>query len=83
MDIDENEAIEEPTSSQQCDLSDVAQLMKRPLRLGDYWYIVDKKWYDACSSYIESEDITYKPEKIDNSCKLTIFIIILGSYLFI
>ena len=68
MDID-NDTNDEPTSTQQYELADIVQLVKRPLRIGDYWYVIDKKWYDACLSFIEFDDSTYHPGKIDNSRK--------------
>lgn len=73
---------EEPSSTQQFDLSDVAQLVKRPLRVGDYWYIVDKSWYDNCLSFIEYGDPSNHPKKIDNSCKFQVLLILFFYYKF-
>lgn len=67
MEID---TTEEPTSSQKFDLTNVSELVKKPICLGDHWYILNKKWYDACLSYIESnQDSNLNPGKIDNSRK--------------
>lgn len=51
-------------------LSDVPALVKMPLKLGDVWYIVDKKWFDAFLTYLEKKDEAFNPGKVDNSSEL-------------
>lgn len=67
MEVEEN-ATEEPSSSQQYELSDIAQLIKRPLRAGDFWFIIEKNWFDKCLTYIQSSDEADSPGQIENSC---------------
>ena len=58
-----------PSSTQQIELSDVIQLAKRPTRPGDHWYIIEKNWFESCTSFITSGDESLKPGNIDNGCE--------------
>ena len=65
--------VDEQTSQQPMDLTvedaySVLTLMQSPMVKGEYWFLLDKKWFETFKSYIESKDETYNPGPIDNSC---------------
>ena len=48
-------------------LQDVPTLMKRLLKPNEYWYILDKHWYDSFLNYLQNGcDQANHPGKIDN-----------------
>lgn len=49
------------------DLDEITKLVNSPLKKGESWYLLDKKWYEMCKSYHESGDKTIFPGPIDNS----------------
>ncbi|KAJ6219785.1 hypothetical protein RDWZM_005597 [Blomia tropicalis] len=63
----ETDSADEPSSSQTITLEDIEQVMKRPLNLGEYWYVVQKAWFDECTTYIKDGMNSPKPDPIDNS----------------
>lgn len=58
------------SNEEKIDLTDVPTLMKRPLKMGDYWYIVDKTWFDKLAKFLDTNDVAYHPGQIDNSGKV-------------
>lgn len=57
------------SNEEKIDLADVPVLMKRPLKMGDYWYIVDKTWFDKLTKFLDTNDAAYHPGQIDNAGK--------------
>lgn len=51
----------------QLDFDEIVKLVNAPLKRGDAWYLLDKKWYDVCKAYHESGDKSIFPGAIDNS----------------
>jgi len=51
----------------QLDFDEIVRLINSPLKPGDTWYLLDKKWYDMCKAYHESGDKSTFPGAIDNS----------------
>lgn len=46
-------------------LEDVPRLLKRSPSAGERWYVLEKKWYDACMAHITEGGPS--PGQIDNS----------------
>lgn len=68
MEIDENiTSTEMMNSNNDYMLTDVPELIKREIRQNEYWYLLDKNWYDTFLSYLENR--MNLPTKISNSCK--------------
>lgn len=64
-------------------LQDVPALMKRLLKPNEYWYILDKHWYDSFLTYLEnSKDQANHPGKIDNKGMLKNFFSMPQSFTF-
>lgn len=59
MEVDSNE--------ERISFNDVPALMKKPLKMNDFWFIVDKTWFDKFNKFLETNDSTYHPGPIDNS----------------
>lgn len=51
----------------QLDFDEIVKLVNAPLKKGDAWYLLDKKWFDVCKAYHESGDKSIFPGAIDNS----------------
>lgn len=51
----------------QFDFEKIVKLVYAPLKSGDVWYLLDKKWYDLCKVYHETGDKSNYPGPIDNS----------------
>lgn len=45
----------------------VIPLLNSPMNKGDYWYLLDKKWFETFKSYIKDMDPSLNPGPIDNS----------------
>lgn len=56
MEIDEQEPVES-----------VLRFMERPVKKGDYWYLLDKKWFETFKSFLEKREDGLNPGPIDNS----------------
>lgn len=48
-------------------IDQVLQLIQRPMKKGEYWYLIDKKWFDLCKLYIQDKEPEHNPGPIDNS----------------
>ncbi|KAH7639977.1 ubiquitin carboxyl-terminal hydrolase-like protein 5 [Dermatophagoides farinae] len=56
-----------PQQQKEYTLQDVPTLMKRLLKPNEYWYILDKHWYDSFLNYLQNGcDQANHPGKIDN-----------------
>lgn len=49
------------------DFEEVVKFINEPLEVNEYWYLLDKKWYDMCKAYHETGDETNYPGPIDNT----------------
>lgn len=69
MEVDENivTTTEMMDNNNDYMLADVPELVKRQIKLNEYWYLLDKNWYDSFLSYLDNHEVY--PTKIDNSCK--------------
>ena len=48
-------------------LESVVQMLHSPMNKGDYWYLLDKKWFETLKSYLKDMDPSLNPGPIDNS----------------
>lgn len=59
MDVDDVE--DKPVES-------VLQLVEMPMKKGDYWYLVDKRWYETFKGFVKDPtDPSSNPGPVDNS----------------
>ncbi|KAI1287287.1 Ubiquitin carboxyl-terminal hydrolase 4 [Halotydeus destructor] len=57
MEVDSGKSVEE-----------VLALIEQPMKKGEYWYLVDKKWFEQFKSYLNGEkDPSLSPGAVDNS----------------
>jgi hypothetical protein len=45
----------------------VLQLIHKPMKKGEFWYLLDKKWFELCKLYLTQKDSIHNPGPIDNS----------------
>ncbi|OTF74080.1 hypothetical protein BLA29_013545, partial [Euroglyphus maynei] len=57
---------------QEYTLKDVPTLMKRLLKPNEYWYILDKHWYDSFLIYLDNDDPANHPELLRPAQNVTI-----------
>lgn len=48
-------------------LNQVLEIVKKPMIKDEYWYLVDKKWYEQCEQFICDNEPTHNPGPIDNT----------------
>ena len=56
MDVDADKSVDQ-----------VLVLMEKPMKKGEYWYLVDKKWFETFKLYVKEEDKSQNPGPVDNS----------------
>ncbi len=49
------------------DVSHVLQLVHKPMKRGEFWYLLDKKWFELCKLFINDKEQVHNPGPIDNS----------------
>ncbi|CAG2166899.1 unnamed protein product, partial [Oppiella nova] len=49
------------------DVSEVLQLTQKPMKRGEFWYLLDKKWWELCKVYLNDRQQVHNPGPIDNS----------------
>lgn len=52
----ESMEVEENSIENEYTVNDVVQLVQKPLKLGDNWYVVDKSWYDSFLKSLENNE---------------------------
>lgn len=67
MDTNETQMEMESTSSEAADVSEVLQLIQKPMKKGEFWYLIDKKWFEMCKIYLNDRQPVHNPGPIDNS----------------
>lgn len=67
MDSNDTQMDVESSSSQAADVSEVLQLIQKPMKKGEIWYLVDKKWFELCKLYLTDHQAVHNPGPIDNS----------------
>ena len=67
MDTNETQMEVESTSSESADVTEVLQLIQKPMKNGEYWYLIDKKWFEMCKIYLNDRQQVNNPGPIDNS----------------
>ncbi|CAG2110965.1 unnamed protein product [Medioppia subpectinata] len=51
----------------QTDVSEVLQLIHKPMQKGELWYLLDKKWFELCKLYVNDRQQVHNPGPVDNS----------------
>lgn len=42
-------------------------LLQRPMKKGENWYLIDKKWFELCKVFLQDKDPVHNPGPVDNS----------------
>ena len=55
------------SESSSSDVTEVLQLIQKPMKRGEFWYLLDKKWFELCKLYLNDRQQVHNPGPIDNS----------------
>lgn len=54
----------------------ILQLIHKPMKKEEFWYLLDKKWFELCKLFIKEKEHIHNPGPIDNSGIITIYYIL-------